>query len=78
MSNVKCASCDGQRHELKEVPSKLLPGMKFLMCNTCIANGWEPRWAVIMANQQFGNKVVKPFIADHRYAGSKITLEEVI
>lgn len=78
MSNVKCASCNGQRNELKDVPSKLLPGMQFLMCNDCISKGWEPRWAVIMANQQFGNGAVKPFVTNHLYAGNQITLEEVI
>lgn len=78
MSDVKCTSCGKQRFELKEVSSKLLPGMKFLMCNDCIAKGWEPRWAIVMAGQQYGTKSVRQHVVNHKYHGEKITLEEVV
>lgn len=78
MSDVKCTSCGQQRFELKEVQSKLLSGVRFLMCNDCISKGWEPRWAIVMASQQFGNQKVRLHVSNHRYAGDKITLEEVV
>lgn len=78
MSDVKCTSCGKQRFELKQISSKLLPGMKFLMCNDCIAKGWEPRWAVVMAGQQFGNQAVRGFVSKKKYSGEVIKLEEVV
>jgi len=78
MSNVKCTSCGEQRFELKNVQSKLLPSMKFLMCTQCITKGWEPRWAIIMAGQQFGNDLIKSYISKGKYHGEKILLEEVL
>jgi len=78
MSSPKCASCDKQRFELKNTASKLLPTMKFLLCNDCIAKGWEPRWAVVMAAQQFGNQHVRAFVSKKKYAGNPIAFEEVV
>ncbi len=78
MSSANCASCGKQRFELAQVSSRLLPGMKFLMCNNCQDQGFEPRWAVVMAGQQFGSDVVKQHVLNHRYIGDKITLEEVV
>lgn len=78
MSNVKCTSCGEQRFELKNTQSKLLPSMKFLMCTQCITKGFEPRWAIIMAGQQFGNALIKTYVSKRKYSGATILLEEII
>ena len=78
MSNVRCVSCNKPKFELKQVPSKLLPGMKFLMCNDCTTLGHEPRWAIVMAGQQFGTQAVRSHVVGHKFTGDKITLDEVV
>ena len=76
--SITCASCNRQRNSLTDTPSGLLPGMRFLLCTDCITKGYEPRWAVIMAGQQFGNDHVRKHVSKKLYVGESIALEEVI
>ena len=73
-----CYSCNKPKNTLNPVESKILKGQVFLMCQTCIENKFEPRWAIILGGRQFGIEKVRDFISKRRYVGKEIWAEELV
>jgi protein-arginine kinase activator protein McsA len=73
-----CNSCDKSKANLKFVKSKLLPGIPLYMCDTCIRNGYEPRYVIVLAGRKFGPETVKTHILKNKYIGRPIEFSEII
>lgn len=75
-----CASCKKPKSELHYKNSELLPGVKLMMCQSCIDLKYEPRHIVIIASRSYGsnNEKVRDFIIKRRYLGEEITGMELI
>jgi len=54
----------------------LLP-INLFLCETCIANKFEPRWVIILSGRQLGPEAVKEFIIKKRYIGADIAASEL-
>ncbi len=52
--------------------------INLLMCETCIASKFEPRWAVILCGRQYGHESVKEYIAKKKYVGEEIKASELM
>jgi isopentenyl phosphate kinase len=48
------------------------------MCQSCIDQGFEPRWIVVLGGRTFGHDHVKDFIVKRKYVGKVIAAEELI
>lgn len=77
MEKILCYSCNKSKNKLSVRKSVLLP-INLLMCETCIANKLEPKWVVILAGRQFGQRSVLSFIRNKKYLGDPITANELI
>ena len=75
---MNCYSCGKQKEELHSKNSELLPGVKLLMCKSCIEAKYEPRHVIIIASRSFGAEKVRNFIVNRRYLGEEITGVELI
>jgi hypothetical protein len=70
---MKCSSCNKSKAELHYKNSELLPGVKNLMCQSCIDLKFEPRHMIIIASRSYGADKVRDFIVKRRYIGDEIT-----
>jgi NMD protein affecting ribosome stability and mRNA decay len=77
MEKILCYSCNKTKNKLNVRKSVLIP-INLLMCETCIASKFEPRWVVILAGRQLGSDAVKEFIIKKRYAGNDISASELL
>lgn len=75
---MKCSCCGEQKFSLQSKKSALIRGTSFQMCKTCIKEGKEPRYAVILAGRRHGSDFVSDYIVKRRYCGETILAEEVI
>lgn len=76
---IVCESCSQQRLKIKEIDSKVIPGMRFKTCNVCSDQGFEPRHFIIIALNQFGpTKSVKDLVNNKKYIGDVISLSEYL
>lgn len=74
-----CQSCSQQRLELHVVKSVLLEGINLTLCKTCMNNGYEPRFIILIALAQNGiTPNVKKMVEETKYIGSAITLSEYL
>ena len=73
-----CSVCDKQKAEVKRRKSKLLPGMHYLACETCISENKEPRYIVIMAARTHGLEHVAKVISKRLYNGKEITAQDLV
>jgi hypothetical protein len=77
MEKILCYSCNKTKNKLNVRKSILIP-INLLMCETCIASKFEPRWVVILAGRQLGSDAVKEFIIKKRYCGNDIAASELL
>lgn len=77
MEKILCYSCNKTKNKLNVRKSILMP-INLLMCETCIAAKFEPRWVVILAGRQLGSEAVKEFIIKKRYSGNDIIASELL
>ncbi len=75
---LTCNSCDQPKNKLSLYNSKLLPGMKLYMCQTCLDAHYEPRWIIILAGRRYGANKVKEIILKEQYIGDHIKFAEII
>lgn len=76
MEKVLCYSCGKTKNKLNLKRSALFP-INLLMCETCIASKYEPRWVVILAGRQQGSESVREYILKKRYEGAEISASEL-
>jgi hypothetical protein len=76
MEKILCYSCNKSKNKLSVRKSILIP-INLLMCETCIAAKFEPRWVVILSGRQLGPEAVKEFIVKKRYIGNDIAASEL-
>ncbi len=77
MEKILCYSCNKSKNQLNVRKSILLP-INLLMCETCIASKFEPRWVVILAGRQNGSDSVKEFVIKKKYCGNDIAASELL
>ena len=77
MEKILCYCCNKTKNKLNVRKSILMP-INLLMCETCIAAKFEPRWVVILAGRQLGPEAVKEFIIKKRYSGNDIIASELL
>lgn len=77
MDKVLCYSCNKTKNKLNLKKSSLFQ-INLLMCETCINEKYEPRWAVILAGRQFGHEYVRDYILKRKYLGDEITASELL
>jgi len=76
MEKILCYSCNKSKNKLSVRKSILIP-INLLMCETCIAAKFEPRWIIILSGRQLGPEAVKEFIVKKRYIGTDIAASEL-
>ena len=54
MDKILCYSCSIARNKINAVKSNLIPTINLMLCETCLASGYEPRWAIVIAGRQSG------------------------
>ena len=74
----QCMSCGKQRDNLIPTNSELLPIMLLNMCKTCIRNGYEPRFVIVLKARADGINTVKTYLEEHKYVGEDITALELV
>lgn len=74
-----CQSCGAQKMSLRKIKSSLITTMELIMCNTCVANKYEPRFIVILAARTIGiGDGVRKIISDRRYIGEEIPASDIL
>lgn len=73
-----CSSCNEQRAELHPKNSKLIKGIKLVLCNECIKAKREPRWLIILCARTNGPLSVVDWVTNRRYVGKEITGAELL
>lgn len=51
---------------------------KWNMCESCIAQGFEPRWAIILTGRSKGIDTIIEYIRKHKYVGDEITAKDIV
>lgn len=74
---ILCYSCNKTKNKLNVKRSGLI-SINLLMCETCIAAKFEPRWVIILAARQSTPDVVKEYIIKRRYLGNEIAASELL
>lgn len=77
MEKILCYSCNKTKNKLDVKRSSLLP-INLLMCESCIASKFEPRWVIILAGRSNGPDYVKEFILKRRYTGTEVSASELL
>lgn len=77
MEKILCYSCNKTKNKLDVKKSNLLP-INLLMCETCIASKYEPRWVIILAGRSSGPEFVKEHIIKRKYIGNEISASELL
>lgn len=77
MDKVLCYSCNKTKNKLNVRKSTLLP-INLLMCESCIASKFEPRWLIVIAGRQSGADSVREFVLKKKYIGDEISASELL
>jgi hypothetical protein len=72
---MDCAICNKPKD--KVIPTASLLGSEIFACRTCITQGYQPRWAIIIAARTYGRAAVWQYIEKDKYYGDKITAKEL-
>lgn len=75
---LSCQVCGQPKASLKQRPSRLEPGIKLLVCQTCIDAKYEPRGIIIIHGRIHGPESVSRYISKRLYVGKEITAAEII
>ncbi len=78
MDKILCYSCSIARNKINAVKSNLIPGINLMLCETCLASGYEPRWAIVIAGRQSGSELVKDYVLNKKYIGEEIVASELL
>lgn len=73
-----CSVCSAQRANLVVKNSKLMPSMKLYLCSSCLQEGKEPRYLVILVGRSKGTEVVSKYIKGRKYDGEEILASELV
>lgn len=71
----KCSVCDQPKD--KVFPYESVTGQEILACRSCMASGYQPRWAIILGAQYYGRDHVWNLIEKRKYHGKDITAQEL-
>ena len=52
--------------------------INLLICETCVASKFEPRWVIILSGRQMGSEYVRDFIVKKKYIGNEISASELL
>jgi len=74
---ILCYSCSKNKNKLHVRKSAVL-AINLMLCETCINNKFEPRWAIILAGRSSGSDSVREFILKKRYLGNEISASELL
>lgn len=75
---MECMSCGKPKNQVHAVKSAIIKGVTVFLCQTCIDNGFEPRWTIVMAGRQQGIDRVQPYIVKRKYHGPEVTAAELL
>ena len=75
---IECSSCRKQKNEVHPKKSDIIKGVTVLMCQTCIDNGFEPRWTIVLGGRQYGFDAIQNYIVKRKYVGADITAHEIL
>jgi|LauGreDrversion4_2_1035121.scaffolds.fasta_scaffold284811_1 hypothetical protein len=78
MDKILCYSCSIARNKINAVKSNLIPTINLMLCETCLASGYEPRWAIVIAGRQSGSELVKDYVLNKKYIGEEIVASELL
>jgi NMD protein affecting ribosome stability and mRNA decay len=78
MDKILCYSCSIARNKINAVKSSLIPSINLMLCETCLASGYEPRWAIVIAGRQSGSELVKDYVLNKKYIGEEIVASELL
>jgi hypothetical protein len=78
MMKIICYSCTSSKSKINAVDSRLLNGIKLLMCSTCIDKNYEPRWAIVISARHGGSEKIKDYVLNKRYIGEDIVASELL
>lgn len=74
-----CQSCEEQKLTLQRIKSSLIKTMEITMCATCIGEGYEPRFMILLAIRSSGiSDMAKKFIRDRKYLGDIIPASDIL
>lgn len=75
--NIECSSCGrGEDADLRLVSSKIIPGARYIACETCRENKYEPRPLIILGFV-YGHKAdASRAVREGLYAGAPIMASE--
>ncbi len=74
-----CQSCGEQKMSLQRVKSSLIKDMELTMCATCMGEGYEPRFMILLAVRSTGmSEQAKRFIRDRKYLGEVIPAADIL
>lgn len=77
IEKILCYSCNKNKNQLNLKRSSLLP-INLLICETCVASKFEPRWVIILSGRQMGSEYVREFIVKKKYIGNEISASELL
>lgn len=72
---MKCAICGKPKENL--VPTQSLLGQQIFACRMCVSQGYQPRWAIIVAARTNGRESVWQYVEKEKYFGKPITAKEL-
>lgn len=75
---IICYSCRSNKNKITATNSKLLDGIKLLMCSACIDKRFEPRWAIVISARHGGSEKIKDYVLNKRYIGEDIVASELL
>lgn len=75
---IICYSCRSNKNRISAVNSKVLNGIKLLMCSTCIDKSLEPRWAIVISARHGGSEKIKDYVLNKKYIGDDIVASELL
>lgn len=73
-----CTVCRQQKAALRVRNSKLIPGLRLMLCESCFNGKKEPRFAIILLARQGQVDKVLDYVKNNRYVGDPILLEDII
>lgn len=78
MGKILCYSCNKGKERISAVKSKVLPQVNLMLCESCVSENLEPRWAIIISGRQNGADFVKKYVLNKKYIGEEIVASELL
>lgn len=76
--NIICSSCSApEGDDFTVVPSKVMPGARWVACETCLENNYEPRPLVILGTFYGDRAVAARHLKYSLYHGEDIRASEI-